>query len=94
MSAFKIGDMVRIVSGKTYLGGVECGSRIGQAGTVVGTTQITFLPDGIAWKVALAHGGTMWAATVCLRLIPGDQQGRTLVEWDWRELTSKQPECV
>jgi hypothetical protein len=84
---FKVGDMVQIVSGYTFLYNSSTDTLeragytdVGKVGTIIGCGRTCY-------DVKLADGGTIWCAESVLRLIPGDPEGRQLVRWDqcdWR----------
>lgn len=89
----KPGDMVRIVrSNLSYTSNRVPPEMIGKIGTITRSHPAAWFTDFPCWDVAI-DGHDMWFVETALRLIPPDP-GREVIEWDWRELITKQPECV
>ena len=96
MSAkFQPGDVVEVINATNRAPGFEF-IRNGLRGTVVRPEGLSrTLPDGefsYFWECEFL-GRKVIAAETCLRKVPPDP-GREVVEWDYQELLSKQPECV
>jgi hypothetical protein len=89
---FKIGDMVRIVAPPNDRYPSD-ESLIGKAGTIVSATEFVHPEGGQYWQVDVNDSIDTYAAVtqICPRLIPGDPEGRKVVDWNWRDLISKQP---
>lgn len=74
--------MVRIVAPQGYFSACDdIRLIIGKAGTIK-RLHHEVGPHGPYWDVKLADGAAVWVAQSCMRLIPGDTDGRQLVRWD------------
>lgn len=95
MSAkFAPGDIVEVIDAADRAPGFEF-IRNGLRGTVVsywGRGGTVSNPATEFWLCEFS-GFPVISAAHCIRKVPPDP-GRELVEWDWRELITKQPECV
>lgn len=93
---FKIGDLVQIVSGITFRVDLNTNSLVCEGRHTIGMvgTVIDCWPSGECYDVKVAHGETISCGASVLRLIPGDTEGRQLVDFDWRSLVTKQPEIA
>lgn len=87
---FKVDDMVRIVAPPVHLT-VEPYQLIGSVGTITGPAGWAHRSGGTCWDIKLPNGEIVWACEACMRLIPGDTEGRKVVDWNWRDLASKRP---
>lgn len=89
---FKINDLVRIVNAPSPLPGDA--PFIGKVGTIRGIADESVAARyqrGPYWAVDLANEvsrGDLWVSEACLRLIPGDTEGRKVVDWNWREMVT------
>lgn len=96
MSAkFQSGDMVEVINATHCAPGFEF-IRNGLRGTVTryyGRDPIKPLGHWTDCWVCEFLGRPVIASETCIRKVPPDP-GRELVEWDWQELITKQPECV
>lgn len=90
---FKRGDMVRLIDpgSNTLLPSDQ--KHVGKVGTVLSlaTDHHSTWPHAPYYTIRLANGQQGWAAERCMRLIPGDPEGREVVDWNWRDMLSKQP---
>lgn len=87
---FNIGDLVRIVPPPVSTS-TEPYELIGRIGTITGLSGREHAIGGPCWDITLADGEFVWASQMCLRLIPGDSEGRKVVDWNWRDLVAKRP---
>lgn len=92
--SFKSGDMVQIIAPPApYRCCIGNRSLVGMFATVERMRCDAHPIGGQYWDVRFADNLIGGVAQACLRKVPPDP-GRELVEWDWRELITKQPECV
>lgn len=96
MSAkFQAGDIVEVIDATSCALGFEF-IRNGLRGTVIsfyGQSPCSHpLVFADFWECEFL-GREVIAAEQCLRKVPPDP-GREVMEWDYQELLSKQPECV
>ena len=80
---FKLGDMVEVTDKSAV------GWMIGLRGTIKGSWPYQCSRHGAVYDVDFS-GSSMMVCACVLKLIPPDDDGRQVVDWDWKELTRKQ----